>query len=233
MDELNKVHQLNEYLKELAEGELNLGKITDPETVSLLKLADSLQENLLVTPSPRFKEQVKENTLAAWQKRRLNQRRRLAKIIAFAAALLFLLSSLASATWRSQPGNLLYPVKKAIQKAVVLLTKRESRPSLPGKGKESEKKKLKEEKKSEPKEKKQEKKRRNEEQRRPVPPLKKGPCPALPSHQGTFKSFGSQEYVQEKGEESASELSDDSAFERGEETVRDGDENSASKDSEY
>lgn len=188
MDELNKVHQLNEYLKKLEEGKLDLEKVADNETASLLKLADYLQKNLIVTSSTDFRQQVKEKTLVAWQKRRLNKRRRLTKIIALAAAFLLLLSSLASATWRSQPGNLLYPVKRAIQKAVLLLTEKSSQPIKPDKGKGSGSERRKEERKERPEGKEKEEKTKGEVKQKETKPPRKREFQPIPSHRGPFNS---------------------------------------------
>lgn len=166
MDELNKVYQLNEYLKELEEGELGLERVTEPEIASLLKLAEHLQKNLPVASSPRFRQQAKENTLAAWQKRRLYQRRRLAKIIALAAAFLLLLSSLASAAWRSKPGSLLYPVKEAIKRVITFVSgNQESKRSLKPRpeNKENQNKKI------SPEDKKQKKKPENKSEKKTTP----------------------------------------------------------------
>ncbi len=214
MDELSKVHQLNEYLKKLEEGKLDLERVADNETASLLKLADYLQGNLVITSSPGFRQQVKENTLVAWQKRRLNKRRRLTKIIALAAAFLLLLSSLASATWRSQPGNLLYPVKRAIQKAVLLLTEKSSQLIKPDKGKGSGSERRKEERKERPEGKEKEEKAKGKVKRRQTKPPGKKEFQPIPSHRGSFDSSDHEGPVKEGDEESVQKEEGDSDSER-------------------
>lgn len=197
MDELNKVQQLNKHLKELERGELKLDELADPEIASLLKLASYLQENLVISSSSGFRQQVKENFLSAWQKKRLSYRRRLVKIIALATSFLLLLSGLANATWKSQPGSLLYPVKKGIEKIIVLVIKRgEKAPStLPARREKTEKGKP--ERKKGPESKRKNEERRNEQLKKRTPPNQKKGKPSTPSSQKSSLSPSNLNFQQE------------------------------------
>ncbi len=201
MDELNKVQKLNEYLKELEKGQLKLEKIADPEVESLIKLASSLREKLLISAPQDFRQQAKENFLSAWQKKRLSSRRRLVKIIALAASFLLLFSGLANATWKSQPGSLLYPIKKGVQKIVVLLEKKMEKvhpaltPKSIRKGKKGKEKPGKERK---PENKGKERKRKNQSPRKPNFPLKEKRSSSNLLPEGTSSTFIFPESSREK-----------------------------------
>ncbi len=211
MNEINKVHQLNEYLKKLEEDKLGLEEVTDQEIVSLLKLAIYLKENLRVCPSPRFRQRIKEDLLVAWQRKRLNQYRRLARIIILAAAFFFLLSGLAIATWRSQPGSLLYPLKRFLQKADGFLKRKSFQPIPANRGKKQREEMGKGKKEQKKKEKKKRKGKIRKKRRQIFPPVKKKIQP-VHSRQRKSHSRGNRGFVREREGEFIHTGTDGAAF---------------------